>query len=365
MYSETDLRSAVEAGAISDEAAQALRAHVAALKHAVPADAEHFRLITGFNDIFVSIAAVIMLLAAAGIGQAIGNGLGSTWMIREMLSLGFGGALVAATAWLLAEFFTLKRRMALPSILLLVGFAGGVLVGSFGFIVAAIGENTGHTDMVAGLTGGAIGLITAGASWLHWKRFMVPITIAALVAALALTAISLLIAIVDPEDGESFVLSLIFVAGLAIFAFAMRWDVSDPKRETRRSDVAFWLHLLAAPMLAHPLFALMGVVDGTAQNPALMAVGVLAIYVLFGLVALTVDRRALLVSALAYVLFALTYLFREFGFVELNFALTALVIGSALLILSAFWSPIRKAVVVKLPDNWRMALPATELTATA
>jgi len=89
-------------------------------------------------------------------------------------------------------------------------------------------------------------------------------------------------------------------------------------------------------------------------------VAVLAVYIGFGLVALAIDRRALLVSALVYVLFALTFLFREFGAVELNFALTALVIGSALLSLSAFWQPIRRSLVEILPDGLQAKLPATE-----
>jgi len=65
----------------------------------------------------------------------------------------------------------------------------------------------------------------------------------------------------------------------------------------------------------------------------------------------------LLVSALAYVLAALTWLFDRFGAVELNIALTALVIGSALLTLSAFWSPIRRSIVGMLPGNLQERLP--------
>ena len=41
----------------------------------------------------------------------------------------------------------------------------------------------------------------------------------------------------------------------------------------------------------------------------------------------------------------LNELFRQFGAVELNVALTALVIGSALLLLSAFWHQARAMVV--------------------
>ena len=40
------------------------------------------------------------------------------------------GAAVAVTAWALAEFFTRKRRMALPSILLLLAFRGAIHVRS-------------------------------------------------------------------------------------------------------------------------------------------------------------------------------------------------------------------------------------------
>jgi hypothetical protein len=50
-------------------------------------------------------------------------------------------------------------------------------------------------------------------------------------------------------------------------------------------------------------------------------------------------------------------LFEQFGAVELNVALTALVIGSALLLLSAFWHQARSAVVKPLPSGLRERLP--------
>lgn len=343
MYSEADLQAAVAAGALSHEAADALRAHAAGTRTAPGADEEHFRLITGFNDIFVTIAAVLLLVAAAGIGQAFGAGM--------------PGVLVAAVAWALAEFFTRKRRMALPSIVLLLAFVGGVAAAP---IHALETLRPDLADSAEALLGAGIGLLAAGAAWFHWRRFMVPITVAAGAAGIAVTvialAVSALMALNAEADGEAYLLPLVFFAGLATFAFAMHWDMSDPARETRRSDVAFWLHLLAAPMIAHPLFHWLGVSDG-GNISAASAVGVLAVYVLMGLVALAVDRRALLVSALAYVLVALTWLFREFGVVELNVAVTGLVIGSALLALSAFWSPIRSALVSRLPAPVQGRLP--------
>ena len=157
------------------------------------------------------------------------------------------------------------------------------------------------------------------------------------------------------EQAKNAILGLVLVLGVGIFLFAMWWDSSDRARLTRRSDVAFWLHLLAAPMIAHPIFTLLGLNSGHIS----LAEGltVVALYIVLGITALAVDRRALLVSALAYVLYALQALFREFGAVELNIALTALVIGSALLLLSAFWHQARAAIVRPLPESLRKKLP--------
>src|SRR3546814_5162547 len=67
----------------------AFRSHIASVRAAPGADEESFRLITGFNDIFVSIAAVILLVAVGWIGASIHTAL--------------GGAFVAASAWFLAR----------------------------------------------------------------------------------------------------------------------------------------------------------------------------------------------------------------------------------------------------------------------
>ena len=72
MYSESDLEGAVAAGALTADQAANLRNFVAATRHTPMVDEEHFRLLTGFNDIFVGIAAVILLIAMGWIGQSIG-----------------------------------------------------------------------------------------------------------------------------------------------------------------------------------------------------------------------------------------------------------------------------------------------------
>jgi len=351
MYSQTDLDEAVAAGALSADAANALRNFVD-LQRATPvADEEQFRLLTGFNDIFVSIAAVMLLSAVGFIGQLIGP------QIEQNGPSPLAGIAVAATAWGLALFFTAKRRMALPSIILLLAFVGGVLFASGTGIAIAVGpDRFENSPQMAGILGAVSAAIAAAAAWLHWKRFRVPITVAAGAAAVAGIALGAVYATLGGiANIEQIVLGFMLLLGVGVFLVAMRWDSSDPARFTRRSDVAFWLHLLAAPMIVHPIFSLLGLTTGGAT--IIDGVLVILLYVVLGLTALAIDRRALLVSALAYVLYALNALFEEFGAVEFTVALTALVIGSALLLLSAFWHQARAAVVRPLPENLRARLP--------
>ena len=204
----------------------------------------------------------------------------------------------------------------------------------------------------------AASAITAGlGAMAHWLRFRVALTIAAVTAALVLLVLSGVAALTSSGlTTSAFIAPAAMLCGLGVFAFAMRWDLADPARVSQKADIAFWLHLLAAPLIAHPLFYWMGVTGGGAIGAGKVA-GVLAVYVLFALVALAVDRRALLVSALAYVLGALTQLFRDYGNVEVTVALTALVIGSALLALSAYWGSIRQAVLRRVPERIRHLLP--------
>jgi hypothetical protein len=181
------------------------------------------------------------------------------------------------------------------------------------------------------------------------------------VAAGAAAAIVIILAIAAAvfgdriEDLRNLMLVLSLLLGIAVFLIAMRWDSSDQARITRRSDVAFWLHLLAAPMIVHPVFTLLGLNDGDATIAEGLVVVLL--YVVLAVAALAIDRRALLVSALAYVLYALTNVFEQIGAVGLSVALTALVIGSALLLLSAYWHQARRLIVVRLPQALQGRLP--------
>jgi hypothetical protein len=330
MYSEDDIESAIKAGVLSEQTAAAFRAHAAQRSQVVAADEEQFRLVTGFNDIFVVIACLLLLASMRWITSTLGVPVA-------------GGVAMAAAAWLLAEFFVRKRHMALPAIVLLLAFVFGV----FTTVPALLGKNN--------FAFGVASALTAIAALAHWWRFQVPITVAAGTAAvgtaLVLTAVTMI------PGAQKFVPVLVFVVGVAVFLLAMRWDSADTRRQTRRSDVAFWLHLLAAPLLVHPVFMALGVSAGETQ--IVQAIAVVVLYVLIALVSLAIDRRALMVSSLAYVLYSFSALLKNYGVVSLGFAVTALAIGSALLLLSAFWHPSRAFVLRLLPLKLQRRLPAS------
>lgn len=327
MYSEEDIDSAVKAGIFSDETATAFRSHVAQRQHTPAVDEEHFRLITGFNDVFVVIASLLLITSVGWIGEAT-----APWL---------GALASAATSWGLAEFFIRRRRMALPAIVLLLAFIYSV------FTIGLIALGKSETGIIFASA------LAAGAAWLHWLRFRVPITVAAGTAAgIAFTVTLLLQTIPAAKDWIS---AMALIAGLGVFGLAMHWDAADTRRQTRKSDVAFWLHLLAAPLLVHPIFAVLDVETGLVGLQQALAVVVL--YVAIALVSLIIDRRALMVSALVYVLYTFSALLKQFGVVSLGFAITALTIGTALLLLSAFWHPCRSFVLGFFPQVMKNRLP--------
>lgn len=346
MYSENEIESAVAAGTLSREAAEALRAHVSDIRQAPLADEEQFRLITSFNDIFVAIAGVLVLVGAGWLG-------GSIWPP-------LGGLAVAGSAWGMAEFFTRRRRMAFPSIVFFIAF----VIGIYGFVTLAFlkphsalewfGSSPSPKFLLSQAMGAAL---VVGASWLHWRRFMVPIAVATGVAAIARFLFALIVWVAYPNVGW-WTLYLVLAGGLVIFFYAMRWDIEDRERKTRKSDVAFWLHLAASPMIVHPIFVLMGVnVWMTGDSAVLIAVLAIAIYAALGFVALVVDRRAILVSALVYVLAAAIFLVSKIGSSSISFALAIIVIGSSLLMLSAFWQKMRQSILPLLPESIANKVP--------
>jgi hypothetical protein len=351
MISDEVLEQGIVRGIVTNQQVTDLRALALELTAASvpePQDDEKLRFITGFSDIFVTLG-LALFLGALAYFVAKASGWTAMW---------FG---LAAAAWLLAEFFTRRRHMALPSIVLLAVFAVSVFTGTndllagrpSGFLAGFLGYGDGGSAESPGMIAAAM-LMTAVAVATHYIRFRVPITIAAGTAALGGMAVSLLFALA-PDFARAAIRPVILVLGLAVFALAMRFDLSDSAHVTRRTDIAFWLHLLAAPLIVHPLISwFMG--DGSlSQVPTALAV--LTLFVLLGVVAVVIDRRAMLVSGLIYAAYALSSLISTIGLADRTLPATMLVLGAFVLLLSAGWRPVRAALLRLLPTHLAHRLP--------
>ncbi|HEY0267756.1 MAG TPA: hypothetical protein VGC12_00825 [Methyloradius sp.] len=332
MYSDEDLSLAIKSGIFTEDSVSEFRAFISKQQNTVLVDEEHFRLVTGFNDFFVVIASFLLLVSVGWLGMEISKPLGA---------LG-----VAATSWGLAEFFVRRRKMALPAIVLLIIFVVGIAFFAGSLYTTVMATHNSFVFLFAGL-------ISTVAARLHWLRFKVPITVAIGVGSVVASIVALF-TYQYPEARQSSHVLLLF-AGFLSFALAMRWDAKDTQRKSRKSDVAFWLHLLAAPLIVHPIFSMLGVFEGS--NSVFMAIVVISLYIILGIISIAIDRRALMVSALVYVLFAFTSLLKNYGIVSLGFALTGLVIGSGLLLLSAYWHSTRRHLLNYIPKKAITWLP--------
>lgn len=351
MIDEADLQAAVADGII--DRAQAVRiAHLARLRResaaggsdvpesgAIDPDDERFRLIGGFNDVFVAIG--VCLLAGALLGLAQVLGLGNAFAVMAALA-----------AWGLSEIFARRMRLALPSILLAGMFAASVAI--------ALGLLGGGTDRTEPFS--AVG-ITASAGFalaalLHHWRFRVPIDVALVTCGVLAVLLAALFSAL-PSLARDALNPILVASGLAVFAFAVSIDMSDPDRRTRRSDSAFWLHLLAAGLIVHPIFR--GMLWTGGGFGTVKALIILAVFVVLGLVALVIDRRALLVSALSYAGVAVAYLISQNVSADLSLPLALLGLAVLVLALSAGWRTLRGALLPRLPlGRLRARLPPVE-----
>jgi hypothetical protein len=331
MYTNEDLNSAVKVGIFDEHSVEAFRAHIAKSRNTVLVDEEDFRLLSGFNDIFVAIASLLLLGSAGWLGGQISESLG--FLISAIIS------------WFLSLYFVINKKLALPAIVFLFTFVvsvgGSVFWQSMAF---------GYGDKISITLAAGIGVI---ASWIHWRKFRVPITVALGVACLSGFFITFFTAqILVLKD---YVLLFVLASGLISFLIAMYWDSRDRARNTRSSDIAFWLHLLSAPLVVHPVFSLIGIMEPGVG--VIEVFSVILLYVFLGLVSVVIDRRALMVSSLVYVLYALTALFKSYGVVGFSFAVSGVCIGFVLLLLSAFWQKVRRFLLGFMPESMTGVLP--------
>ena len=329
-------------------------------------DQENFRLIRSFNDVFVALASLLVFGSAfILLGKAPEESDVWSSVSANLTLICFA---IAVMAWVLAEIFTRKRSMALPSILYSTVFISMIglatFLGTFEWIDeyalqwrAATQElqefEAGIDSHIAAFQilqevyssiwlGSFLGTIAAV---LFWWRFRVAISMMWLVLSGFFVVVGTILWISD-EFLLDWLNGICLVFGVLVLAFAIYWDRQDVLRETHRSDVAFWLHMLAAIMLVqaffNPFFD-----SGVVQKTVIDTAWIVFIYLVLGIVALALNRRAILVAALSYVVAALGWAFLSIG---INAAFALLFVGVVLLCFSVWWTPIRNALLQIMPD---------------
>ncbi|MFD1697097.1 hypothetical protein [Roseibium aestuarii] len=342
------LQAAVDAGILTEHqadrlvefwaAGEAASADVSALDVSY-ADREEVRFVRGFHDIFISIGLVILML-------------GLFYGLQDVVpAWGIAGVCAAAT-WALAEVFARRMRLALPSFLLSVAFTPFFFAACFGLVV--------HQDLTLadpgrwlheheGLFVIPMILVVIAGSVLFYRRFKVPVGIASITAGCLFLG-AVIVETVVPGLIASWNSLFFLVLGLLTFALAMVFDARDPGRVTLNSDKAFWLHLMAAPLIVHSVLDLMSGVAGAETSAYYTAVIVL--FLVLAVIALVVDRRALLVSALSYLGFAIGYLIAETSVSsEATFAVTLVVLGAVILFVGSGWHQLRRLLLRPLAGS--------------
>lgn len=316
-------------------------------------DTEAPRFVRGFHDVLITIGIIVLLVGLWGVANRYVS-------------------LVAIV--IMAEVLVRRQRLALPAVVLTIALVNWLVL----TIVSYIGSMPFLFDN--SLRGAIVPVapfpILLG---LFYWRYRVPLALALLLFSLfglLLAAIFYAIGSVlgssdVPTDYPLLTFVILFVAALGSFSLAMRFDLSDPQRLTRRSDVAFWLHLVTAPALLYSTILLVlrlqlansGVVFTNLTNALfgsyVQALTVLLVVLAMMLIGLVIDRRAFVTAGLTSLGLATGAILRHnnAGLDKVGF-LVLMIVGLVVLVIGIGWTDLRRIVVRRLPIGLQARLPA-------
>lgn len=362
MRTEIDLDAAARAGVIDESATIALRNFQAEQDKTPSVTAEKFQLFSGHTDIFTALGASMVLTALH--------------MIAEAFSLQIAALPMMLAIWFAARRLDMRTFPATATILML-----SFLFTSFLIFPRPLYDLEMYLilDLRLDVSNEVwfftniflINTISVYFSWLYWRKFRFPPTMAAIVAFVAFI-------ILKPEYGEQTDL----IAGYSDSAIALTialgtliagiwWDVTDIRRETERSQVAFWLHCLAGFLMTQALFSLLtGKRIMTDQLPAIHLElehlsYVVVMITIAALISILLDRRSLLAATLLPVgdmFSALNGSGPYFQSVEIGTIFGHAVVGTGLICFSLGWLNLRRSVLAIVPQKLAAQLPRTQIT---
>lgn len=309
-------------------------------------DTEAPRFIRGFHDVLITIGLCIAMAGVWGVGSLFG---------------------VLPAVIVLAEILVRRQRLALPAVALTLIFAHWIFMTSIVLLEDRLGPDA--EPMLRFVLTMLPFTLLMGPFYL---RYRIPLALSLWIVSLAGIALGLVFLGLSRVSGQGdFILAhpsasaAIFLAGaLALFTVAMRYDLSDRFRVTRRSDVAFWLHLATAPALLYAMLALVFLRDFnddalfSAEKGLPDALIVIAIVAVFMTIGLVIDRRAFVTSGLVSLGLATASMLRNTAAgPETYVFVTLLIVGLVVLTIGVGWPHFRRWAVTPLPLALKEKLP--------
>ena len=361
MRTEIDLDAAAAAGIIGEDQAIALRNFQAQRDGMSGATSEKFQIFGGYADLVIAIGAAMVLIAVA---IAVG-------IMFEPHNTGanlLGTAVCAGTAlalFRLTERINLRASPAMGLVLTIAfgGFGFFAILGAMMVTYMLLFTDRAITRYEEIFLFIAI-TIHCATMRRHWVRFGFPPTPALVTGAYAFVALAGITGMVGMDLRWPVAAAALLIASGAMIA-GIWWDLTDIRRETERSQTAFWLHCVAGVLMSRALFSLLTgsqMVDGEliftglsfAQFP-----WVLAMVLGAALLSLLLDRRSLLVGSLLPTVGIFDVGNNGEAAIMAGFALA----GTALIFFSTSWVKLRTGLLALLPTRIAAQLPRTSLMA--
>jgi len=309
MISKSTLQKASDKNIINTDQIEPLYQFIKSeqLSEATLSKEEPLKFIRSFGDVFIALGIILLVVSI------------------NMTSLtGLYYLIPAACFIVIAEWLVRIRRLALPGMVILLAILFFINK-AFSF------DNENATTL--GLS------IISLSSLLFYLRYKMPFSLLPLAASLiSITVIQIGLDVLDSP--------VIFVVlGLITFSVAMWFDSRDTKRKSHLSDSAFWLHLLAAPLIVHG--AMLSLITSDKQWSHSFSNDILMILFFAGffLTALFVDRRAMLVSTQIYAIYALTQLLQSDLIDSQNIMIYVLMaLGLFVIFFGTYWYKTRRII---------------------
>ncbi|WP_160008184.1 hypothetical protein [Rhizobium sp. 18055] len=308
-------------------------------------DTETPSFVRGFHDVLITIGIVVAL---AGL-----------WGIASIYA-------VLPAIIVLAEILVRRQRLALPAVALTIalavwtGFVSAVLLQGSPQIIG-LGDNNEGLQYTLAFP------VVLG---LFYLLYRIPLALALAIMGALVVLLQLVLRLLGWLTGDPLfalnhagVLSMMaVVCAVGLFALAMRFDLKDPLRLTINADIAFWLHLGAAPALLYSVISLSdfggrGTLAGLETVSMRTPVVVVTVAALM-LIGLIIDRRAFVTSGLVSLGAALYGIFRQGNAqVDTYVFITLLTVGIIVLVIGTGWMPLRRFVMRLLPATMQARLP--------